>query len=136
MNKQCLLFKQPNEEQEKKYSSKIEAPIYEPKHAKPHVITLCDSSKTKSLISEIDSSSLPDDEKAFLRCAAWRHAVFHYERIADYYSHASSEFQRLAEKSALVIIDFDSAIELGFVKLCEDIRGQYLEEYKGNGETP
>ncbi len=33
------------------------------------------------------------------------------------------------EKSALVIIDFEKAIQLGYVRLCEEIRNQYLEEY-------
>lgn len=136
MNKQSLLFNTHANEPERKYSGKIEAPVYEPKHAKPHILTLCDTTKLKQLAREIDASSLPDDEKRFLRAAAWRHAVFHYERIADYYAHATPEFQRLAEKSALVIIDFDQAIELGFVKLCEDIREQYLEEYGGGDGNP
>jgi hypothetical protein len=33
------------------------------------------------------------------------------------------------EKSGLVIIDFEKAIQYGYVKLCDDIRNQYLEEY-------
>jgi hypothetical protein len=37
--------------------------------------------------------------------------------------------QLLMESSALVIIDFEKAIELGYVKLCEDIKRQYLEDY-------
>ena len=37
--------------------------------------------------------------------------------------------QHLMERSALVIIDFEKAIELGYVKLCDDIRNQYLEDY-------
>ena len=127
-----MMFDNPVAETEQKYTKKIEAPVYEPRHAKPHLLMLCDQTKTKALVREIDESSLPDDEKAFLRAAAWRHAVFHYERIADYYAHSGPEFQRLAEKSALVIIDFDAAIENGFVKLCEDIREQYLEEYGGD----
>ena len=101
--------------------------------AKPHLMALCDTTKTKALIREIDASDLPEDEKDFLRTAAWRHAVFHYERAANYYAHATPEMQRLMEKSALVIIDFNKAIELGFVKLCDDIRKQYLEDYADNG---
>ena len=135
MNKQTLLFADCVAETDQKYSKTIEAPVYEPRHDKPHIMTLCDTSKVKSLIREIDASGLPEDEKAFLREAAWRHAVFHYERIADYYAHASSEMQRLMERSALVIIDFDDAIERGFVKLCNAIRKQYLEEYNGNSDT-
>lgn len=135
MRKQTLLFSDCAVDADKKYSNKIEAPVYEPKHEKPHLLTLCDSTKVRRLIREIDASDLPEEEKAFLSTAAWRHAVFHYERIADYYAHASPEMQRLMEESALVIIDFDAAIERGFVKLCDDIREQYLEEYNGNADA-
>lgn len=131
MEKQYLLFAGLVKNNEK-YSDKIEAPIYEPSHDKPHVLTLCDTTTTKALIREIDASTVSDEEKVMLRSAAWRHAVFHYERVADYYAHATPEMQRLIEKSALVIIDFDSAIERGFVELCDDIRKQYLEEYNGD----
>jgi hypothetical protein len=131
MNSQTLLFDMGEPGAEQKYSKKIEAPIYEPSHAKPHILTLCDNQKTKKLIRDIDDSSLPEDEKNFLRFAAWRHAVFHYERIADYYAHATPEMQKFMEQSALVIVDFDKAIELGFVKVCNDIREQYFEEYNG-----
>ena len=117
------------ESSEKKYSAKIEAPVYEPKHKKPHIIMLCDDSKTRKLVKEIDESSLPEEEKSLLRIAATRHSIFNYEMMADYYSHASPEMQKLMEKSALVIVDFESAIEMGFVKLCEDIKTQFLEEY-------
>lgn len=34
------------------------------------------------------------------------------------------------EKSALVIIDFEKALQLGYVKLCEQIQTQYLQEYE------
>lgn len=117
------------EDEPQKYSASIKAPIYEPKNQKPHLMLLCDDSKTKRLIREIEESSLREDEKAFLRLSAQRHSVFHYERIADYYSHASPEMQNLMEKSALIIIDFNKAIEYGFVKLCDDIKQQYMEEY-------
>ena len=117
------------DDEPQKYTSTIKASIYEPKNQKPHIMLLCDDSKTKRLIAEIDESSLPEDEKRFLRLAAQRHSVFHYERIADYYANASREMQHLMEKSALVIIDFDKAIEYGFVKLCDDIKQQFMEEY-------
>jgi hypothetical protein len=114
---------------EKKYSSKIESPIYEPKNAKPHILELCNKEKTHRLIREIDSSSLPIEEKTFLIDAARRHNVFNYEKIAEYYAHSNKEMQELMEKSSLVIIDFEKAIQLGYVKLCDEIRTQYLEEY-------
>lgn len=114
---------------EKKYTAKIEAPIYEPSPIRPNILELCDGTRARRLIAEIDESNLPESEKAFLRSAAARHTVFHYERIADYYSHASPEMQSLMEKSALVIIDFDSAIEQGYVRLCDSIKTQFMEEY-------
>jgi hypothetical protein len=61
--------------------------------------------------------------------AARRHNVFNYEKIADYYAHSSKEMQELMERSGLVIIDFEKAIQNGYVKLCDEIRKQYLEEY-------
>ena len=80
-------------------------------------------------MKEIETSNLPYEEKMFLMDAARRHSVFNYEKIADYYAHASPEMQHLMERSALVIIDFEKAIEYGYVKLCDEIRKQYLEEY-------
>ena len=127
------MFKNEQEEEES-YSSKIEAPVYEPKNKPPHLLELCNDSKAKSLVREIDQSNLREEEKSFLRLAANRHSVFHYEKIADYYSHASIEMQKLMEKSALVIIDFDKAIEGGFVRLCEDIKTQFMEEYCNENE--
>jgi hypothetical protein len=127
--KQTNLFNEPEREQEQKYSTKIEAPIYEPKNKKPHTLELCDKSKTQRLIKEIEASELPLEEKQFLIAAAHRHTVFNYEKIADYYAHSNKEIQNLMEKSGLVIIDFEKAIQYGYVKLCEDIRSQYLEEY-------
>jgi len=119
---------EPNQD-EKKYSSKIEAPIYEPKNKKPHLIELCDTSKAHRLMREIDKSGLSFDEKNFLINAARRHNVFNYEKIADYYAHATHEMQNLMERSGLVIIDFEKAIQLGYVKLCDEIKNQYLNEY-------
>jgi hypothetical protein len=116
-------------EEDQKYSSKIEAPIYEPKNNKPHILELYDKSKTHRLIKEIENSNLPYEEKNFLLDAARRHNVFNYEKIADYYAHSSKEMQNLMERSGLVIIDFEKAIQLGYVKLCDEIRNQYLTEY-------
>lgn len=116
-------------ENDSKYSLKIESPIYEPKNKQPYILELRDKSKCNRLINEINNSNLSDEEKQFLIDSAHRHIVFNYEKIADYYSHASKEMQHYMERSALVIIDFEKAIKLGYVKLCDAIRKQYLEEY-------
>lgn len=129
--KQFNMFgsKKQEAEPEKKYSTKIQAPVYEPKNSKPDVILLYDNSKTNRLIREINSSGVTDAEKKFLIEAAKRHTVFNYEKIADYYAHSNAEMQGLMEKSALVILDFEKAIQLGYVRLCDKIRTQYLEEF-------
>lgn len=54
---------------------------------------------------------MPNDVKAFLIDAASRHMVFNYKRIADFYAGQPKEIQELMESLALVIIDFDRAIE-------------------------
>ena len=117
------------DDSKKKYSTKIEAPVYEPKNKKPHLLELFDDSKTKRLIRNIEASDIEEAEKLFLIEASRRHNVFNYEKIADYYSHSSAEVQNLMEASGLVIIDFDKAIQNGYVKICDEIRSQYLEEY-------
>lgn len=107
------------------YTHSIEAPIYTPKGDKPGIKDLFDDTRTKSLIAEIDAADLPESEKDFLRIAAQRHTVLNFKRIAEYYAHSSANTQRLMENSALVIIDFNRAIELGYVRLAEAIAAQY-----------
>jgi hypothetical protein len=128
--KQFNMFKGIENQEDKKYTTKIQSPIYEPKNVKPHVLELYDNQKTKRLIREIDSSALPIEEKMFLVDAARRHTIFNYEKIADYYAHSSKEMQEFMERSALVIVDFEKAIQNGYVRLCDDIKKQYLEEYE------
>jgi transcriptional regulator of acetoin/glycerol metabolism len=118
-----------SKEEDSKYTKKIKAPIYEPKNKCPHILDLVSDAKAYKLTREIQRSGVSEAEKQFLIQAAQRHLVFNYERIADYYSHASKEMQELMEKSALVIIDFDKAIEYGYVQLCNEISNQYLTEY-------
>jgi len=114
---------------EEMYTKKIKSPVYEPKDVKPHELALFDSTKTNRLINEIENANLSDYEKKFLIEAAHRHTVFNYERIAEYYAHSSKEIQELMERSALIIIDFEKAIQLGYVRLSEEIKKEYLTEY-------
>jgi len=124
--KQTNLFGQEDKD-ETIYSKKIKSPTYEPSNQKPNIIEIVDTSKTMQLIREIQDSILDKEEKEFLIEAARRHSVFNYEKIADYYAHSSPQMQYLMEKSALVIIDFEKAIQLGYVRLCEKIQEEYLE---------
>jgi hypothetical protein len=127
--KQANLFGEIEaEEKDSKYSTKIEAPVYQPVERKPNILELVDCGKCNQLSREIlESKEITKEEADFLIKAAGRHNIFNYELIADYYAHASPQMQRLMEKSALVIIDFNKAIENGYVRLCEEIRNQYLE---------
>jgi hypothetical protein len=133
--KQINLFGEEHSQEEEKYTAKIEAPVYEVKNTKPHILELYDKTKTHRLMREIEASNLPYEEKLFLIDAARRHTVFNYEKIADYYAHSSKEVQHLFERSALVIIDFEKAIQYGYVNLCEEIRKQYLIEYPTEEEN-
>jgi hypothetical protein len=104
------------------YTKKIQTPIYEPKLKNPPDITeLFDDMKTSELIKNIEESDISEAEKNFLILAAQRHNVFKYNLIAEYYAHSSDDMKRLMEESALVIIDYNKAIEYGFTKLNETI---------------
>ena len=99
------------------YTAKITSPIYEIKGERPELPTLVDRTKTTQLLSEIDRANLPEDVAEFLRISAERHSVFHFGRIAEYYAHADAKTQDLMERSVLVLIDLDKAIEGGFVEM-------------------
>ena len=114
---------------DKKYSRAIKVPQYEPKNEKPALESVYDLTKYSKLVAKINKSSVPDDEKKFLKFAASRHIVFNYSKIADYYAHADKEMQELMEESALVILDMDDAIANGYVALSEKMK-QLIEEEK------
>ena len=120
---------EPIEESENIYTQKIEAPKYEPTGEKPNIEDLLDDEKTKDFIEKINKSKATKQEKEFLKKAAYRHLTFNYKNIAEFYIHSNKEVQELMEQSALVIIDFEKAIENGYIQLSEKITNQYLEEY-------
>ena len=112
------------------YTRKIEAPHYSPSETKPNLKELCDYSKYIKLKKEIEASDISLEEKLFLFSAAQRHIVFNYSKIADFYAHSDEKVQKLMEKSALVIIDFDDAVKNGFVKLTSDLREQFQSDHE------
>ena len=126
--KQLSLFEEELKKEEGIYTSKIVTPIYEPKNKKPHVIELVDVQKAHRLVREIEASNLPVEEKKFLLYAARRHYVFNYEKIADYYAHSSKKMQEFMEKSALIVVDFNKAYQLGYVNLAFEIANEYVNE--------
>lgn len=108
------------------YSRKIKSPIYEIRGNKPKISEMIDLEKTDKLLKKIEESELNEPIKNFLRFAAYRHIVFNYENIAEYYAHAPKELQELMEDSALIIIDYKKALEDGFIKLSENLAGKFL----------
>lgn len=111
------------------YTKKVDSPIYEPQGEQPTIDQLMNSERTDQLKQEIEQTSMPEEVKQFLLCAAERHRRFDYEQIAEYYCHAPKEIQALMEKSALVIIDIDQAIELGYVSLGKNLQEIYAQDY-------
>lgn len=117
-----------SDDDQQRYTKKIEAPVYVPSGEKPNINDLFDKKKYDDLCKEIKKSKLSDDVSAFLILAASRHIVFDYSKIADFYAHSDKSLQDLMEKSALVIIDFDKAIENGFAQLSQELAEQFKAE--------
>lgn len=116
-------------EDDNRYTSKVSIPQYLPKAECPNIHELVGTKKYDELMTEIETSSVSEEQKEFLRQAATRHLVFNYSKVADYYAHQSKEMQELMEKSALVLIDFDDAIANGYAKLDHRIRDLALKQY-------
>ena len=112
-----------------KYSRAISIPQYEVKGDRPFIEELYSNEKVIKLLDHIKKSGVSENEKKFLTIAAYRHYVFNYSRIAEYYASASKEMQELMEESALVIIDIDDAIKNGYVKYNKRIQ-QIIEDSK------
>lgn len=111
------------------YTAKVQSPIYEVTGKCPPVAELYDQQRTESLKAAIEGAKLQKDVRQFLLAAAERHTIFNYSKIAEFYAHATPEVQDLMEQSALIIIDYNQAVELGFVKLTEKFAAQFVEEY-------
>lgn len=114
------------------YTQKISAPIYEITGVKPSFAETYDVTKYEKLCQQIDVSSVSEHEKQLLRVAASRHIVFDYSAMAELYAHSSLDMQELMEESALVIIDFDKAIELGYARITKQLVDEFEEHFDGH----
>lgn len=103
------------------YTASVNVPQYNIQGDCPSLQEMYDNEKEIDLISEIEISGVSQKEKEFLIAAAHRHCRFNFTAIAEYYARATPEMQRLMERSALVIIDFENAIANGYVKLSKAI---------------
>lgn len=108
--------------EENPYTSKITTPTYEPtKEQAPEITELYNMDKAKRLIEKIERSDLKPEIKEFLKIASYRHVVFDYRNIAEFYSHADKDTQELFEDNLLVIVDYNKAIENGVINITADI---------------
>lgn len=124
------------QEEANPYTAKVAVPPYEISGPKPDLSAIYDVNKCNQLIAEIKASDIPEDEKKFLIVAAYRHAVFNYQEIANYYAHSDAEVQQLMENSGLVIVDMDSAIRNGWTRLENSLNEIYADEKGGDDEQP
>ena len=117
-------------DEEDHYTSKITTPTYEPTGEEVYLQDLVDTTKRDDLIRKIQTADIPSDIEEFLKNAAQRHLRFNYKNIAEYYASAPKEVQELFEDSALVIIDYNKAIENGYLKLTEAIESMIYDDDK------
>jgi hypothetical protein len=117
-----------NEPESNPYTDKVEVPPYATIGDKPQLSQCYDDEYCGKLLKAIDASDLPENDKHFLRAAAYRHVVFNFQEIANYYAHSESHVQQLMEDSALVIVDLDAAIKNGWTRLGQALDAAYSEE--------
>ena len=132
---QKRMFDVEQNQEDSKYTLKVEVPQYLPSAVCPDLSELLDTTKYYQLLHDIEKSNVSEQEKQFLRLSATRLIGFNFSLIADYYSHADKEMQELMEKQALVIIDIEDAIANGYVeysKTMDSLLRKQLE--KNNGQ--
>ena len=115
-------------ETESKYTRKVNVPIYEIKGEKPEISDMINTERADELIELIKSKNLPSDIEDFFIKTATRLYEYKYDNIAEFYAHQDKDVQEIMEKLALVIIDFDKAIENGYVQLNKFIEQVFLSE--------
>lgn len=117
-----------DESDDNNYERKIVPPVYEPSGEDVRPSEVYDKEKAEKLIADIEAADIDEELREFLKVAAYRHVRFDYRSIADLYAKADPDVQRMMEDSALVIVDKDKAIELGFIKISKDFLEQYGKE--------
>ena len=102
---------------------------------KINVSSLYNGEKVKQLNVKISSLDISEEERSFLLATATRFYDFNFKNIANYYALASKEIQEVMEELALVIVDYNRAIELGFVKLNKTILDLMKEEKNSDNKN-
>ena len=118
---QALITKEGDAKTKQKYVRKLDSPIYQVTGKKPIVSQIYDRTRTEELQESIKKAKLPKEIHDFLMAAAERHTRFRFDVAAEYYAHADKKTQKLMEDCAMIIVDHGKAIELGYLKLTEQI---------------
>jgi hypothetical protein len=109
------------------YTKAINIPQYQVQGEQPAVADLFDDTHTRALRASVhaahEAGQIDEQLRDYLLAAAARHTVFNYRKAAEFYPHVSADVQALMEESALVIIDMDDAIRLGYAKLAATVLG-------------
>lgn len=113
---------------ENPYVQKTDVPIYEIKGEQPLISDCIDLNNVEAKCAAIDKANITDQQKTMLKACAYRFAEINFANMAEYYAHQDKEMQELMESLALVIVDFDKAIELGLVNMDKKMREIYLNE--------
>jgi len=117
-----LLNQIDGEDSDIEYTDKIKTPEYEPTQDEPPALSECyDTERYEELISALEDANVSGEFEQFLRFAAQRHIIFDYENIAEFFAHQDGEKQRLMELLTLVIVDYDQAVEQGFITFADNV---------------
>ena len=108
------------------YERKIATPVYEVKGFPVEIEDLYDAKKYEELVEEIEKANFVPEVKKFLLLAATRFIEFDYRKIAEFYAKSDKKTKEMFEKLALVVVDFEKAIENGWIEMSEKLREAYL----------
>lgn len=103
------------------YTEKIVTPIYEIKGELPEIKELCDTKEYDDKIKKIEKAEIPNELKEFLKFSATRFLKFDFAKIAEFYAHQQKNIKEIFEDLLLVFIDYDKALEQGYIELTSEI---------------
>ena len=106
---------------EEKYTTKYTIPPFEPSDADYSLNDCIDVDCYVELVEAVNDSlkkgEITSAEAKFLKICASRWIKFHYGKVAQWYAtKASPAMKDLLEKSAMVLLNLDKAVEYGIVK--------------------
>lgn len=117
---------------EQKYSKVIGIPDFVPNGKNVELENCINTEKYVKLVNEINGNSkLTDSEKKFLRLGATRWIQFRYDNIAQYFcTKANPEFQKMLQRLAMVLIDFDDVLENNLTEAQNFVYDLAKEQFK------